>query len=84
MLKKYYDDLSKNPKAALIKLIDRCNNISTMSWGLSCDRIHRMIDETEEYVLPLLNSLKNSEYDNAKYLLAYQIQTTLDIYKRLM
>ena len=55
-----------------------------MSWGLSRERIYRMISETEEYVLPLLNVIKNTEYDNAKWLLSYQIQTTLDIYKRLM
>ncbi len=84
MLKQYYKGLSTNKKAALIKLVDRCNNLTKMSWGLSRDRIYRMISETEEYVLPLLNVIKNTEYDNAKWLLSYQIQTTLDIYKRLM
>ena len=84
MLKKYYKGLSSNPKAALIKLVDRCNNLTKMSWGLSRDRIYRMIKETEQYVLPLLNVIKNTEYDNAKWLLSYQIQTTLDVYKRLM
>ena len=84
MLKKYYKGLSSNPKAALIKLVDRCNNLTKMSWGLSRDRIYRMIKETEGYVLPLLNVIKNTEYDNAKWLLSYQIQTTLDVYKRLM
>ena len=84
MLKKYDKGLSSNPKAALIKLVDRCNNLTKMSWGLSRDRIYRMIKETEEYVLPLLKVIKNTEYDNAKWLLSYQIQTTLDVYKRLM
>lgn len=84
MLKEYYKGLSSNPKAALIKLVDRCNNLTKMSWGLSRDRIFRMIKETEIYVLPLLKVIKNTEYDNAKWLLSYQIQTTLDIYKRLM
>lgn len=84
MLKKYYKGLSSNPKAALIKLVDRCNNLTKMSWGLSRDRIYRMIKETEVYVLPLLKVIKNTEYDNAKWLLSYQIQTTLDVYKRLM
>ena len=84
MLKQYYKALATNKKAALIKLVDRCNNLTKMSWGLSRERIYRMISETEEYVLPLLNVIKNTEYDNAKWLLSYQIQTTLDIYKRLM
>ena len=84
MLSEYYKKISLNPKAALIKLVDRCNNLTKMSWGLSRDRIFRMIKETEIWVLPLLDVIKNTEYDNAKWLLSYQIQTTLDIYKRLM
>lgn len=87
ILKKYYDAIKKDQKAALIKLVDRCNNISKMSWGLSKERIHRMINETEEFIIPLLGKdgpLKKTTYDNAKYLLSYQIQTTLDIYKRLL
>jgi len=84
MLKKYYDGLWSNPKAALIKLVDRCNILTKMSWGLSKERIYRMANETVKYVLPLLNVIKNTEYDNAKWLLSYQIKTTLDIYKRLM
>jgi len=84
IMKVYYKGLSSNPKAALIKLVDRCNNVSKMSWGLSRQRIYRMIKETEVYVLPLLNVIKNTEYDNAKWLLSYQIKSMLDIYKRLM
>lgn len=83
-LKAYYKDISSNPKAALIKLVDRCNNLTTMSWGLSREKIYEYIFETETYVLPLLNVIKNTEYDNAKWLLSYQIKAMLDIYKRLM
>ena len=43
-----------------------------------------MIKETDTYILPLLDVIKNTEYDNAKWLLSYQINTTLDIYKRLL
>lgn len=83
-LKRYYKSISSNPKAALIKLVDRCNNLTTMSWGLSRDKIYEYIFETETCVLPLLNVIKNTEYDNAKWLLSYQIKAMLDIYKRLM
>ena len=84
MLKEYYDNISKNPKASLIKLVDRCNNLTKMSWGLSRERMYRMIKETDIYILSLLDVIKNTEYDNAKWLLSYQINTTLDIYKRLL
>ena len=74
-----------NPKAALIKCMDRCNNLTTMSWGLSRDRIYRMIKETEEYYPALIKTMKATpEYNNAAWLLQYQIESMLDIYKRLM
>ena len=81
----YYKAIAANPKAALIKCLDRCNNLTTMAWGLSRDRIFRMINETEEYFPKLLKAVKDTpEYNNAAWLLQYQIESMLDIYKRLM
>jgi len=85
VLEKYYKGILENPKAALIKCMDRCNNLTTMSWGLSRDRIYRMIKETEEYYPQLLNVIKATpEYNSAAWLLKYQMESMLDIYKRLM
>lgn len=84
-MKPYFKALASNPKAALIKCIDRCNNITTMSWGLSRDRIYRTIMETEKYIFPLLQVIKDTpEYNDVAWLLKYQIESILDIYKRLM
>ncbi len=85
MMDAYYEKIAKNPKAALIKCIDRCNNLTTMSWGLSRERIYRMITETEKYFPKLLKVVKaEPEYSNASWLLQYQMESMLDIYKRLM
>ena len=85
ILDAYYAGILTNPKAALIKCIDRCNNLTTMSWGLSRNRIYRMILETEEYYPKLIKTIKATpEYNNAAWLLQYQIESMLDIYKRLM
>lgn len=85
ILDDYYARIAENPKAALIKCIDRCNNITTMSWGLSRDRIFRMIRETEEYYPRLFSVLKDEAgYSNAAWLLRYQMESLLDVYKRLM
>lgn len=84
-LKNYFKRIEKNPKACLIKLIDRCNNLTTMSWGLSKEKIIDYIKETEEYILPLLKVIKAvPEYNNAYWLLQYQMESMLDIYKRLI
>jgi len=81
----YYENILSNPKAALVKCLDRCNNLTTMSWGLSRDRIYRMIRETEEYYPQLIGAIKATpEYNSAAWLLKYQIESMLDIYKRLM
>ena len=81
----YYKKLVANPKASLIKCMDRCNNLTTMSWGLSRNRIYRMIKETEEYYPALIKTMKATpEYGNAAWLLQYHIESMLDIYKRLM
>lgn len=81
----YYEAIEKNPKAALVKCADRCNNLTTMSWGLSREKIYRMIKETEEFYPMLIKAMKSTpEYSNAAWLLQYQIESMLDIYKRLM
>ncbi len=85
MLKEYFFKISRNPQASLIKAVDRVNNLTTMSWGLSRERNFRMIKETEEYVLPLLKVIQAvPEYNNAAWLLKYQLESMLDIYKRLL
>ena len=44
-----------------------------------------MIRETEEYYPGLLDVIKATpEYNNAAWLLKYQMESMLDIYKRLM
>ena len=83
MLKAYYKGIAENPKASLIKCVDRCNNLTTMSWGLSRERQLRQIAETEKYILPLLDVIKKTpEYNNAAWMLKYQIESMLEIYKR--
>ncbi len=85
IMREYYSKIASNSKAALVKCIDRCNNITTMSWALSRDRIYRMIKETEMYFPELISVLKEEvEYSNAAWLLKYQIESLLDVYKRLM
>ena len=85
VMKAYYKAIEANPKAALIKCLDRCNNLTTMSWGRSRDKIYRMITETETYYPRLIKVIKDvPEYNDAAWLLKYQIESMLDIYKRLL
>lgn len=84
--KRYYEKIRKNKMAAMIKLIDRCNNVSTMAVGFTKQRMLKYIRETEEYILPLLSLVKkeSSEWCQAAFLLEYQIRSILESLKRML
>lgn len=80
----YYAAILENPKACLVKCIDRCNNVSSMSFGFSDEKIAEYIRETESYYPALLKAVKACpEYNNAAWLLSYQIKSVLAMAKRI-
>lgn len=81
----YYSRIQESKKACIVKVIDRCNNISTMAGSFSKERLKRYIAETEEYILPLLDVLKNkySEYGDIAFLVKYQMLSILETIKCL-
>ncbi len=82
--KAYYQRIMGNPKACLVKCIDRCNNLSTMSAGFSDEKITEYTRETETYYPELLKIVKKCpEYNNAAWLLGYQIKSLLAMAKRI-
>lgn len=82
----YYDRIATNRVAAIVKLLDRCNNISTMATGFTREHMADYIDETEQYVLPLLTKVKHGydEYYNAAFLLVYHMRSILETLKRTL
>lgn len=80
----YYDAIACDSKACLIKCIDRCNNLSSMSSGFSTENIAKYVKETEHYYPSLLQTIKDCpEYNNAAWLLKYQIKSLLEMAKRI-
>ena len=84
--KEYYEMIAKNGKACVVKIIDRCNNVSTMAGSFSRERMIEYIQETENYVLPLTDILKNDyiEYSDLAFLVKYQIISLLETIKNLI
>ena len=81
----YYANIRKNPLAALVKCIDRCNNLSCMADGFTKSKMETYVLQTEQYVFPLLDVIKEEpEYNNAAWLLRYQIISLLEMAKRLL
>lgn len=82
----YYKRISKNGKACVIKCIDRCNNVSTMSACFSREKIFEYIDETETYIIPLTDILKNEypEYSDLAFLVKYHMLSIIETVKNLI
>lgn len=77
---RYYNMLLQSRAAALTKLIDRCHNVSSMAGTFSVEKLKAYIDETRNYVLPLLRKAKKAfpEDSNEFFLLKYHIVSVVD------
>jgi len=83
---RYFKRLSENRIALLVKILDRCNNISMMVTGFDKPKMISYIKETESMVMPLLDRVKHEcpEYYNTAFLLKYQMKSLLETVKRLL
>lgn len=83
--KRYYEAIAKNRIAMVVKILDRCNNISTMANSFSQKKLIDYIDETETYVMPILESAKYSipEYADALYVIKYHMRSVLESIKAM-
>lgn len=79
-LEPYYREIGEHRVAALCKLLDRCDNVSTMAGVFSLQKTYDYIQETRDYVLPLLRSTKDQwpNDSNALFVLKYHIGAVID------
>jgi len=79
----YYQDISENAIATMVKLLDRCNNVSGMAAAFSKEKMVEYIKETEKYVYPLLETAKTrySEYSNQVFLIEYHMTSVITTLK---
>lgn len=83
----YYAGISENRLAVIVKVLDRCNNISMMATGFSKQKMAEYIVETEKYVMPLVDLMKRRYEDtcyNAAFLIRYQMLSDIENLKRLL
>ena len=81
----YYNQIAKNPKATVVKLADRCHNVSTMN-HFNLNKIKKYIKETEDYVLPLCSIVSNRfpEWSNEIYYMKYHIESIMEMTKGII
>ena len=79
----YYQKISQNMIAAMVKLLDRCNNVSGMAAAFSKDKLVEYIRETEDMVYPLMQKAKNKYpmYSNQIFLIKYHMLSVIEAIK---
>lgn len=82
----YYGAISSNRIATIVKILDRCNNVSDMAKGFSNEKIKSYIECTQKYVYPLFQTAKENypEYGSALFLLEYHIVSVVTSVKCLI
>ncbi len=77
--KKYYQEIADNEIALFVKLLDRCNNVTSMSSGFSKEKIVDYINETEKWFYPLLQKSKTEypQYSNQIFLIKYHMSSVI-------
>lgn len=83
--KAYYERIKENGKSCVLKILDRCNNVSTMAGCFNKAKLEEYIAETEEYIFPLMDVLKNNypEYSDIAFLVKYHMISVLETIKFL-
>lgn len=77
---RYYNMLIESKEASFTKLIDRCHNVSTMAGTFTKEKLKSYIDETRQYVFPLLRKIKGKYPDesNILFVLKYHMVSVVD------
>ena len=77
---RYYNLIARDRAATLTKILDRCHNVSSMAGTFSKEKLKSYIDETREYVVPLLRKAKLTYPDDSEVLFAlkYHMLSVVD------
>ena len=82
---RYYEEILKNPLACLVKCLDRVNNLAGMADAFTHRKMVKYTAETDKYYPALLDAVKKvPEWNDAWWLLRYQMNTILEAFKRLL
>ena len=77
---RYYNLILQDRAATLTKLIDRSHNVSSMAGIFSREKLKSYIEETRQYVLPLLRKAKTTypEDSDILFVLKYHMTSVVD------
>ena len=82
----YYNGIAENRIAAIVKLLDRCHNISDMAASFTDEHMAEYIKETQEYVYPLMEKAREKypQYSNQLFLIRYHMKSVVEALRHHM
>ena len=81
----YFANIRKNPLACLVKCLDRINNLAGIADCFTRKRMISYAALTDQYYPEILEVVRKvPEWNDAWWLLRYQMMTMLETYKRLL
>ncbi len=82
----YYNGIRTDANASLVKGLDRCNNVSMMAQCFDDEKIRQYIDETKNYVIPILDHMRVNwpQYEKAGAVLRYHMESVMDTVLEMM
>ena len=80
---RYYRGIAGDPLAAMVKLLDRCCNVSQMSGGFGRDRMIEYVRSTEKWIYPLMHEARSRypNYANQVFLIKYHMISVVEAIK---
>ncbi len=81
---KYFEGIAGNRIAIMVKLLDRCSNVSSMSPAFSPKKMARYIRETEEWIYPLFEKARAAcpQYSDQLFLIQYHTASLVQSLKK--
>ena len=82
----YFGGIAGNRIAVMVKVLDRCNNISGMASSFSDEKMAEYIRETQDYIHPLIEKARHEypEYSNQYFLIRYHMNSVIEALRHHM
>ena len=82
----YYNGIGENRIATMVKILDRCNNVSSMATAFDDDKMAGYILETINYIHPLIETARDRypQYSDALFLIRYHMNSVLEALRHHM
>jgi (p)ppGpp synthase/HD superfamily hydrolase len=82
----YFNDISNNPIAAIVKGADRIHNVQTMLGVFSKEKQERYLEEVETYFLPMIKQAKYNfpEHSAAFFNIQHMLKSQVQLFKAIL